>query len=139
MPLLAIGIIIALLIILFAAQRAGLNAVSGANSAVKAATADEAADYLRSFGWEIFPEPTSIRAAEVPVEFSPAYEDYNAVQQSQGFDLSGYRGQSVTVYTFRVLNHTSPNSVFANVMVHGDVVIAGDIVSYAMDGFLTGL
>ena len=43
-------------------------------------------------------------------------------------------------YSFRVLNHPSgEENIVADLVVCGQTVIAGDIQSTAMDGFMTGL
>jgi hypothetical protein len=127
LPVIAIGLICVLLIVLFIASRAGQ------------ATAFDAAEYLSGFGWEISGEPSSVRNVGIPEHFSEAYEDYNELQRSQGFDLSQYRGKSAVMYTFKILNHPAQTNVFANVLVFNGKVIGGDVVSYAVNGFIHGL
>jgi hypothetical protein len=141
LPLIGIGILCMLLLALFMASRnqSGSNAPAENNPAFKVGSAFDAAEYLSGFGWDISGEPSSVRNVEIPAEFTAAYEEYNKLQKAQGFDLAGYRTKTATVYTFRVLNHHSPDEVFANILVHEGEVIAGDLVSYALDGFLTGL
>ncbi|MCL2036395.1 MAG: DUF4830 domain-containing protein [Oscillospiraceae bacterium] len=137
LPLIGIGLICLLLIILFIASQVGR--ANTPNRPGKVDSANQAGEYLAGFGWEVSTAPISVRTVQIPQEFSPAYEEYNTLQKSQGFDLSPHRTKSVIIYTFRVLNHPSPDDVFANVMTLDGVVIAGDVVSYALDGFLTGL
>ncbi|MCL2755212.1 MAG: DUF4830 domain-containing protein [Oscillospiraceae bacterium] len=162
-PLLIIAVIFALLVILFLLSQLGSfpnspnapNAPNVPNSPnspnapqvnLTRSPAD-AAEYLRGLGWEVSAEPTTIRSVIIPEMFDNHYEDYNALQKLQGFDLSDFRAKSVTQYTFRVFNHPSeagshvisPGGVFANVLVHEGQVIGGDLVSYALNGFLTTL
>jgi hypothetical protein len=137
LPLIGIGLIIILLIILFIASQAGLNAAVEPDYVGGIDSASAAAVYLSGFGWET--APSAVKTVVIPSEFSPSYEEYNNLQKSQGFDLSRHRSEEVTVYTFRILNHPSDADVFANVMVIGGNVIGGDVVSYAINGFLTGL
>jgi len=132
LPLIGIAVIVALLITLFAMSK-------HMNTSAQVGSAEEAAEYLKGFGWEVAPEPVSVRFAQIPAVFSAAYEEYNALQKSQGFDLTEFREKTATVYTFRILNHANTANVFANVLVIDNKVIAGDIVSYAIDGFIAAL
>ena len=134
LPLIGIGLIFVLLIMLFIASRAGGNAVRDRIISEK-----DAAAYLSGYGWELSEQPSSVKNVEIPAEFTALYESYNQLQKSQGFDLSEYRSKTAIMYTFRVLNHTSPDDVFANLLVINGNVIAGDVISYALDGFITGL
>ena len=136
LPLAGIGLICVLLIILFVVSR--LSALT-VNSSYKVDSASGAAEYLARFGWEVSNEPSSVREVEIPSVFTPSYESYNTLQKSQGFDLSHFRGKTATMYTFRIRNHPTGKDVFGNVLAHNGEVIAGDVVSYAIDGFLTGL
>jgi len=133
LPLIGIAVIVALLILLFV-----FSNDTYASDEIRSVS--DAAAYLSDFGWEIEPQPVSVRQVEIPAKFSEIYEEYNDLQKSQGFDdLSQYRSMTATVYTFRILNHPTTANVFANVLVIDGTVIAGDVVSYAIDGFLTGL
>jgi len=134
LPIILIGVVCILLISLFIASR-----IVGSAERTGITCAAEAASYLSEFGWECSGEPSSVRTVEIPDEFTESYRNYNQLQKTQGFDLTGYRSKTAVMYTFRVLNHPSGSTVFGNVLVYGDRVIAGDLVSYAIDGFQTGL
>ncbi|WP_052446842.1 DUF4830 domain-containing protein [Candidatus Soleaferrea massiliensis] len=93
--------------------------------------------YLKRFGWDISAEPTEVVSAFVPQEFDDVYTNYNAIQLKQGFDLSGYQGKEVVRYTYDVANYPDhPSNVKANLLVAGGKVIAGDICSTELDGFM---
>ena len=151
LPLIGIGLICLLLIALFAASRVfgnlriGENGRTNQNEAVISITsgvhsASDAANFLSGYGWEVREEPSSVKSVQIPDEFTTVYHEYNQLQKAQGFDLTDYRSKTAAMYTFRILNHDShSNGVFANVLVYDGEVIAGDVVSYALDGFLTGL
>jgi ABC-type bacteriocin/lantibiotic exporter with double-glycine peptidase domain len=132
--LLTIGILCILLLGLYIASKTSVNAVHNAS---------DAAEFLNEYGWEVSEEPSSVKTVKIPEQFTSSYEQYNLIQKSQGFDLTNYRSQTVTVYTYRLLNHPfsieNNSAVFANLLVFKGEVIAGDIVSYAANGFLTGL
>jgi hypothetical protein len=134
LPLIGIAIICLLLLVLFIVSQTMNKSVSATVN-----NAPEAAEFLEQYGWELSENPISVRTVEIPAEFSQTYLEYNELQISQGFDLTEYRAMTATVYTFRILNHPSSNCVFANVLAVNGIVVAGDVVSYAIDGFLTGL
>ena len=138
LPLVGIGVLCVLLIVLFVASRIRV----GNNPDNKVGNASEAARFISKLGWEVTHEPSSVKNVEIPTEFDPVYEDYNNLQKSQGYDLTEYRSKIAVMYTFKVLNYVhasdtvNPSDVFANVLVYEGRVIAGDLVCYALDGFL---
>ena len=95
--------------------------------------------YLHALGWEIDPASEDIRETSVPETFDDMMDSYNAVQRALGFDLEPYRGRSVTVVTYEVTNYPADGTVLATLWICDKVVIAGDIHSTAMDGFLHGI
>lgn len=103
-------------------------------------TAGDAAAYLAALGWEVDPEPVEIRDIVIPRSFSGVYADYVALQKKQGFPIEQYGGMDAVRYTFKVKNYpTGEKEIVADLVVSGHAVIAGDIQSTALDGFMTGL
>ena len=103
-------------------------------------TAGDAAAYLAALGWEVEPEPVEVREIVIPRSFSGVYADYVALQKKQGFPIEQYGGRDAVRYTFRVKNYpTGEKEIVADLVVSGQTVIAGDIQSTALDGFMTGL
>lgn len=101
---------------------------------------NERIEYLKQFGWEVSDEPIETLEITIPREFPEVYKKYNEVQLKQGFDLSEYGGMKATRYTYRILNYPSNNTdVVADIIVCNDCVIAGNIQSTALDGFMHGL
>lgn len=98
-------------------------------------------DYIESLGWQIDYSPIEISHLTLPEEFDEVYETYNAVQITSGFDLTEFKGKSVSRYSYRVRNHTKSDEVevIANVFVYENRIIAGDICSAAMNGFMHGI
>ena len=71
---------------------------------------------------------------------SGVYADYAALQKKQGFPIEQYGGMDAVRYTFKVKNYPSnEKEVVADLVVSGQSVIAGDIQSTALDGFMTEL
>ena len=103
-------------------------------------TAGDAAAYLAALGWEVDPEPLEVREIVIPRSFSGVYADYVALQKQQGFPIEQYGGMDAVRYTFRVRNYpTGEKEIVADLVVSGQAIIAGDIQSTALDGFMTGL
>ena len=104
------------------------------------ADAAGAARYLAGLGWEVEPQPLEVKALVIPRSFSGAYADYAALQAKQGYPLAEYGGMEAKRYSFRVLNYPGGSEeIVADLVVCGQTVIAGDIQSTALDGFMTGL
>ena len=96
--------------------------------------------FLKSYGWEVSEEPSEVVSVVIPQTFGDVYENYNAIQTAQGFDLSGYRGKEVRRYTYEVLNYPSQKDyIRANLLIYRGKVIGGDICSiFAENGFMHG-
>ncbi len=95
--------------------------------------------YLHALGWEIDPKSETVRETTVPETFDDMMADYNAMQRKQGFDLTPYQGKSVTVVTYEVTNYPVDDTVLVQLWIADGVVIAGDVHSTAMDGFMHGI
>ena len=95
--------------------------------------------YLHALGWEIDPATEDVRETSVPETFDAMMQDYNALQREQGFDLTPYRGMPVTVVTYEVTNCPDMENVCVTLWICDNVVIAGDVHSTAMDGFMYGI
>lgn len=94
---------------------------------ITAASEEERAEYLRSLGWEIETSPMETLEFMLPQPLNDSYEEYNALQKEQGFDLEPYAGMQVKRYSYRVLNYPNyPDDVQADLYLCGDVVIGGD-------------
>ena len=96
-------------------------------------------DFFRQFHIEINETPIQEINVQIPEIFNTVYENYNALQKTQGFDLSSYKGETVKRYTFDVLNRRGTDKVKANILVLGNRIIAGDLCTYLLDGNMTAL
>ncbi len=95
--------------------------------------------YLNSFGWEIDTASEECRDITLPREFDGIMEDYAKMQYEQGFCLYDYAGFDCKQYTYTVTNYENDCPVYATLYVRNRHVIAGDIHSAAIDGFMHGL
>ena len=119
-------------------------------AAHKAGTAGSAKDggetlcrsFLASYGWKTEDSPCEIAEVRIPERFDTVYGAYNELQRSQGFDLTPYRGRYALKYVFRLTEYPGAEAaegLRATVFICGGKVIAGDISSAALDGFMHGI
>lgn len=100
--------------------------------------AEDIRNYLTSFELEL--GEITVDKIYVPYEFNDVYINYNLIQQSQGFDLSDFKGKDLTRYTAQITNYTDFNGdVFAEVLVFNKKIVGADIYSTAADGFIVAL
>lgn len=117
-----------------------INSVPKASINISAKTAQQRIEFLKQFGWECETSSETVKDTVIPSEFDSVYINYNELQLSQGFDLTEYKGQSVKIYTIKVLNYPENSEyVYASLTVYDDKIIAGDIHSTALGGFMHGL
>ncbi len=95
--------------------------------------------YINSFGWDAGLTHTDVKEVRIPVRFDEAYEQYNALQKEQGFDLRKYRACSVKQYTYDISDDTSSVPIYAHLLVLDGEIIGADISSAEADGFVTVL
>ena len=131
--LLAVAAVAAL--ILFFALRGG-----GKRSAPAVRTNEDRVAYLEALGWEVEDTPLETQEVIIPETFEGVYEDYAKLQADQGFDLAKYAGMEATRYTYVVENYPdAQGQVVADLLICRNRVVAGDVQSVALDGFMQGL
>ncbi len=65
---------------------------------------------------------------------------YNRMQQAQGYDLSNHLGERCSQYSYQLTNYAdSDGTVIITIYVQENEVIAGDIHTTAVNGFMHGL
>lgn len=103
-------------------------------------TTDDVVSYLASLGWQVDPVPIETQEIVIPRQFNGVYREYVELQKAQGYTIADYGGMKATRHSFRVTNYPSGESdIVADVVVYGQQIIAGDIQSTAIDGFMRGL
>lgn len=96
--------------------------------------------YLERFGWTVGDDAIAAEELLVPEEFDASYDEYLALQSSQGFDLTPYRGKRIMRYTYEITNYpTGEPGVQASLLIYRNTVIGGEVLSASPDGFLHGL
>ncbi len=110
-------------------------------SAPKGESAVNRLDFIESFGWVVEEEPIEIRQVAIPEEFDDVYENYNAIQIKQGYDLSEYAGRYAKRWTYCIKNYPEKEDseyIRINILVCDGVIIGGDVCSVELDGFMHG-
>ena len=65
---------------------------------------------------------------------------YNKLQLQQGYDLSRHLGESCLQYTYEITNYAdSDGRVIVSLYLQDGEIIAADIHSTALNGFMHGL
>jgi len=97
-------------------------------------------DFLGSFGLETAGQPADSREVTIPFEFDPTYEEYNKIQQEQGFDLSQFKGEKALRFTYDVVNYPGYTAgIKANLLVFRGRIIGGDVSNTDIEnGFVRG-
>lgn len=117
------------------------SGVKAAKDTVKGETNEERVSYLSTFGWDVSADPVEVVSVTIPEQFDATYNEYNALQISQGFDLNGYKGDEGTRYTYTISNYPNATDaqVLANVIVIDDRIVAADVSSVSAGGFMHSL
>ncbi len=106
----------------------------------KLKTDEQRVALLESYGWKVDPEPRGEREVQIPKTFDDTYQAYNAIQLSQGLDLTPFQGKRATLYTYELTEYpTGAEGVTANLLIRRNRLIAADISSAEADGFIHGI
>ena len=123
----------------------GLIVLFGGNdatptSAPSVSNNDARVAFLKGFGWEVSTSPTESSQVRIPSESSDVFDRYNALQKSQGYDLSQYAGKTVMRYVYQVHNYPGATEpVYATLLVYRNQIIGGDVTDTAAKGVIRGL
>ena len=102
--------------------------------------AEGRAAYIRSLGWEIDPASETHKSIRIPDPLTEVLERYNEIQKKQGLDLTAHLGESCEQYCYTITNYPDQeDSVQISLYLQGRELIAGDVHSTALRGFMQGL
>ena len=131
----AVAVVILALVLIFGggsdeSVQTGAPAVSGNDARVK---------FLTDLGWEVSASPAESGQVLIPEEQNEVFARYNALQKSQGYDLTQYAGKNVMRYVYKVNNYPNATEpVYATLLVYKNKVIGGDITDTAAKGIVQG-
>ena len=95
--------------------------------------------FLKSFGWEVTTSPVQSSQVRIPSEKSEVFDRYNALQKSQGYDLSAYAGKTVMRFVYKINNFPNATEpVYATLLVYKNQIIGGDVTNTAAKGAVRG-
>lgn len=101
---------------------------------------DARVKFLTDLGWEVTTSPKESGQVRIPEEMTQVFERYNALQKSQGYDLSKYAGKTVMRYVYEINNFPNATEpVYATLLVYKNQIIGGDVTDTAAKGAIRGL
>lgn len=113
--------------------------VAGNNNA-NATTNAERLNFIKSMGYTVKDSEPTAKYVTVPDVFSDVYNNYNTLQLQSGYDLSLYKGCTITIYTYTINPPSNyDGDCVVNIMVYDNRVIGGDVSSRALGGFMLPL
>ena len=100
---------------------------------------DARVEFLKGFGWEVAASPVESGQVRIPQDQSDVFDRYNALQKSQGYDLTQYAGKTVMRYVYKITNYPgATDPVHATILVYKNQIIGGDITDTSASGIMTG-
>ncbi len=133
---------VSLFVLLFVHSFLFVGCVKNTNPAEENTSKDKYALFLSSCGWNTSDSPFEVSYLTLPQVFDAVYKRYNDVQLSQGFDLSPYMGKVIQKRVYAVYGYPGredDETIRADVFVADGIIIAADICSMRIDGFLHGV
>ena len=135
-----IGIAVAVIAAVVIALVALLGGGGDTQTAAPALTGNDGRiAFLKDFGWVVSTSPTESSQVRIPTDSSEVFQRYNALQKSQGYDLSQFAGKTVMRYVYKIENYPgATDPVYATLLVHKDQIIGGDVTNTGVKGVVQG-
>lgn len=131
---------VAVLIIGLIALFGGDDSSAATSASASITTNDDRVKFLTDLGWEVTTSPVESSQIRIPQEQSEVFDRYNALQKSQGYDLSAYAGKNVMRYVYKIENYpNATDPVYATLLIYKNQIIGGDITDTAAKGMIQGL
>lgn len=129
------AILVGIIVLLATSGNRAAAMETGAVKNIK--TNDDRVGYLTGLGWTVEADPVETQDVLIPAEWDAMMEEYERLQKEQDMSLEKYKNKHVTRYVYRILNHPSgEREVFACLLVYKNRIIAGDVQSNALNGFM---
>ena len=126
------ALIVALVMLMGGGEEATQTAALSSN--------DGRVKFLTDLGWDVTTSPKESSQVKIPKEESEAFRRYNALQKSQGYDLSKFAGKNVMRYVYQVNNFPGATEpVYATLLVYKKEIIGGDVTQSGAKGKIQGL
>lgn len=111
---------------------------SGSRTVPVISGTNDVIEFLKSNSIEVNGNEPLVEEIFIDASRKQVFEDYNKIQKEQGYDLTQYIGRKVSRYTFEVEN-SEGCPLYAAVFVYNGKIIAADIHSASLDGFIRGV
>ncbi len=100
-----------------------------------------AVEFLNENGLKVVEESKKCDIVTIPTVFDDTFAAYNELQKEQGFDLQKYAGKKVMRFSFELSGYDEQENdiYFATVYMINNEIIAADIYSSSVNGFMTGV
>ena len=106
-------------------------------AAPAASSNDGRVKFLTDFGWDVTTSPAESSQVKIPEETSEVFARYNALQKSQGYDLSKFAGKKVMRYVYKINNYPGATEpVYATVLVYKNEIIGGVVTDTSAKGHI---
>ena len=129
----AVAVIIGLILVF------GGNGQAETTAATPITNNEQRVKFLENFGWDVASSPAESGQVRIPEQMSEVFDRYNALQKSQGYDLSQYAGKTVMRYVYKLNNYPGATEpVYATVLVYKNQIIGGDVTDTAAKGHIHG-
>ena len=131
---------IAIVLAAIAALVLGIVLLAGGGDSTTTATTsvsnnDARVAFLKSFGWDVTTSPVESGQVKIPAQSSPVFDRYNALQKSQGYDLSQFADKTVMRYVYKINNYPGATEpVYATLLIYKNQIIGGDITDTSAKG-----
>lgn len=102
-------------------------------------TKDDRIAFIEGFGLRVDKDSETEERFSMPSDFDRVLQGYNELQKMQGLDLTKYGGRKVTHYTYKVTNYKDEGTVYVNLFVYRNRIIACDVSSGDPSGFVLPL
>jgi len=96
--------------------------------------------FLADLGWQIDTESESYKSVLLPEKLEGPLAEYNLMQREQGCDLGAHLGEECEQFSYIVTNYPDSEAVvYITLYIQGNELIAADVHSTAIDGFMHGI
>lgn len=96
--------------------------------------------FFSELGWQADMASETCRGVLIPDALDGVLARYNEMQLEQGYDLSRHLGERCEQYTYILENYPeATGGVFITIYVQNGKIIAGDIHTSSINGFMHGI